>query len=226
MEGLCQRRDLAADWTLQKVMASLNGMIFIICIMAKPKSTKSKITFRPATKPEWKKLTELFGERGACAGCWCMFWRIPRSEYKANSGDGNKRALKKLVDSGAVPGILAFDGDRAIGWCSVAPREEFPGLERARTLKPLDEIPVWSIVCLFVDKEYRRQGVAVKLIDAAAKFVKKSGGRMVEGYPVISRKGMMPDAFAFTGLPSAFEQAGFEIVKKPTPSRAIVRKQV
>ncbi len=207
-------------------MALGQASILVIRSMAISKPTKSKLTFRPATKSEWKSLVELFGERGACAGCWCMFWRLKRSEYTAGQGESNKKRLKKLIDSGAVPGILAFDGDRAIGWCSVAPRQDYPGLERARTLQPLDELPVWSIVCLFVDKEYRRQGVAVKLIDAAAKFVKKSGGRMVEGYPVIARKGLMPDAFAFTGLPSAFEQAGFEIVKRPTPSRAIVRKTV
>lgn len=207
-------------------MASGPATILDFSPMAKTKSTKSKLTFRPATKSEWKNLAELFGERGACAGCWCMFWRLKRSEYTAGQGEGNKKRLKKLIDSGVIPGILAFDGERPIGWCSVAPRQDYPGLERARTLKPLDELPVWSIVCLFVEKEYRRQGVAVKLIDAAAKFVKKSGGRMVEGYPVIARKGLMPDAFAFTGLPSAFEQAGFEIVKRPTPSRAIVRREL
>ena len=194
--------------------------------MAKAKSAKSKITFRVAAKSEWKHLVELFGERGACAGCWCMWWRLKRSEWKTNQGDGNKRLLKKLVDSKSAPGILAFDGDKVIGWCSVGPREDFPGLERSRTLKPLDEIPVWSIVCLFVRKEYRRRGVAVALIAEAARFVKTSGGKMIEGYPVIPRKGSMPDAFAFTGVPGAFEQAGFEVVKRPTPSRAIVRKQL
>ena len=192
--------------------------------MAKSKTPKAKFDFRPATKAEWKQLAELFGERGACAGCWCMWWRLARPVFSANQGDGNKKLLKKLVDAGNTPGILAFDGTQAIGWCSVAPRTEFPRLDSSRTLKALDDFPVWSIVCLFVAKEYRRQGVAVELIKAAARYVKESGGRMVEGYPVISKKGMMPDAFAFNGVPSAFLKAGFEIVKKPTPSRAIVRK--
>ncbi|MGB5106949.1 MAG: GNAT family N-acetyltransferase [Candidatus Zixiibacteriota bacterium] len=169
-------------------------------------------------------MVELFGKRGACAGCWCMWWRLARPVFAANQGDGNKRLLKKIIDAGNIPGILAFDGDEAIGWCSVAPRGEFPRLDSSRTLKPLDDFPVWSIVCLFVAKEYRRKGVAIELIKAAAKFVKQSGGRMVEGYPVIAKEGMMPDAFAFNGVPSAFQKAGFEIVKRPTPSRAIVRK--
>ena len=226
MERLCQRRDLIRFQRNKKVMALFKGILLLSYIMAKTKSPKSKFDFRPASKSEWKNLVELFGERGACAGCWCMWWRLKRSDWKANQGDGNKTLLKKLIDSGSVPGILAFEGKSAIGWCAVAPREEYPGLERSRTLKPLDDKQVWSIVCLFVDKEYRRQGVAVKLIAAAAEFVKKSGGKLVEGYPVISRKGLMPDAFAFTGVPSAFEQAGFEVVKRPTPSRAIVRKRV
>ncbi len=184
----------------------------------------TKLRFAPATKSTWPQLVELFGERGACAGCWCMWWRLKRSEWNAGKGSGNKKSLKKLVDCGAMPGILAFDGKRAIGWCSVGPREEFPGLERSRTLKPIDDQPVWSIVCLFVDKEYRRQGVATALLDAAAKFAKKNGAKIVEGYPVIPRKGEMPDVFAFTGLLSAFEQAGYEVVKRPSASRAIVRR--
>lgn len=184
----------------------------------------SELKFMPATKATWPQLLELFGERGACAGCWCMWWRVKRSEWRTGKVSGNRRALKKLVESGVAPGILAFEGKRAIGWCSVGPRANFPGLERSRTLKPIDDQPVWSIVCLFVDKDYRRQGVATALLDAAAKFAKKHGANIVEGYPVIPRKGEMPDVFAFTGLLSAFEQAGYKIVKETSASRAIVRK--
>ncbi|MCC6961681.1 MAG: GNAT family N-acetyltransferase [candidate division Zixibacteria bacterium] len=184
----------------------------------------TKLKFSPASKSSWPQLLELFGERGACAGCWCMWWRVKRSEWRTGKGAGNRRALKKIVDSGVAPGILAFDGKRAIGWCSVGPRTEFPGLERSRTLKPIDDQPVWSIVCLFVDKDYRRRGVATALLDAAAKFAKKHGASIVEGYPVIPRKGEMPDVFAFTGLLSAFEQADYTVVKRPSASRAIVRR--
>lgn len=184
---------------------------------------KSKFAFRPVGKSDWKNVVDLFGERGACAGCWCMWWRLKRSEWKAGQGDGNKRKLKKLVEAGDAPGVLAFDGDKPIGWCAVAPREEYVAFEKSRTLKPIDDKPVWSIVCLFVDKDYRGQGVAVELIKAAAKHVKKSGGKIVEGYPVIPKKTKMPDVFAFTGVPSAFEKAGFKIVSRPTPSRAIVQ---
>ncbi len=185
---------------------------------------RTRIRFLPATADTWPGLLQLFGKRGACAGCWCMWFRLKRAAWKQGQGDDNKRELQKLVSSGEPTGVLAFDGDRAIGWCSIAPREQYVALQSARTLKPIDDQPVWSIVCLFVAKECRQQGVSLNLIKAAVKFAKSRGANIVEAYPPIYRKERVPDLFAFMGSVSAFERAGFEIVAKPTPSRVIMRR--
>ncbi len=89
---------------------------------------KSKFNFYPVTKENWKDFENLFGEKGACAGCWCMYWRLRRKEYDSLRGAGTKKKMKSLVNNGTIPGILAYDNDKPVGWCSVAPREDFPVL--------------------------------------------------------------------------------------------------
>jgi GNAT superfamily N-acetyltransferase len=130
--------------------------------------------------------------------------------------------MKKIVMAGETPGVLAFIGSEPIGWCSVAPREVFVRLERSHTLKPVDDQQVWSIACLFIAKPFRAQGVSVELLKAAVSYVKKKGGRIVEGYPVEPDK-KWPDAFAWTGVTSAYVKAGFEEVLRRAPSRPIMR---
>ncbi len=180
--------------------------------------------FKPVTSKLWSDFVQLFGERGACGGCWCMHWRLGNKEFEAKKGPGNKRAMKRLIDSGVVPGIIAYADGQPVGWCCVAPREEFPRLARARTLKPVDDKPVWSVVCMFVAKEHRRQGLSVKLLEAATKYVKSEGGKIVEGYPYEPTEGKWADPFVFTGLVSAFKRAGFKEVARPSATRAIMRR--
>lgn len=191
------------------------------------RAVQVKLTFYPATAERWKDVEQLFGARGACGGCWCMVWRLPKREWlanKANSGAGNRRALKRIVDSGDAPGVLAYAGGEPIGWCAVAPRSVYVALERSRTLKPVDDRPVWSVSCLFIARAWRRQGVAAKLLDAAAKFARARGARIIEGYPVEPYSEKMPDVFAWTGLKSSFERAGFREVSRHAPARPILRR--
>jgi len=155
-----------------------------------------------------------------------MLWRLKRSEFEKQKGDKNKAALKAVVDSGEAPGILAYANGGAIGWCAVAPRETYPALDRSRVLKRIDDKPVWSIVCLFIAKEYRRKGVSVELLKAAAEYVRKRGGRLVEGYPVEPRKDAMPDVFAWTGVASAFLKAGFVECERRSETRPIMRRDL
>lgn len=131
--------------------------------------------------------------------------------------------MKAIVNSGEVPGILAYEGGQPVGWCSVAPRMTFPVLNRSRILRKIDETPVWSIVCFFIDKSYRNQGLSVRLLKAAVDYVKQRGGAVLEGYPVEPKKGKMPPAFAWTGLASAFKKAGFEEVTRRSETRPIMR---
>jgi GNAT superfamily N-acetyltransferase len=203
-----------------------------------PEKTPAKqiaLTFLPATPDRWSDVEKLFGERGACGGCWCMSWRLLSADFDAGKGEGNMRALRKLVKDNRVPGILAYDDGRPVAWCSVAPREEFVRLEKHRTLSSnkrsvlagapgqrIDDHPVWSIVCLFIDKPHRRQGVSATLLKAAAKYAFSRGARIVEGYPTAPNQ-VLPDPFIFMGTDSAFRKAGFTEVARPAKTRLIMR---
>ncbi len=184
---------------------------------------RSKYKFFPVTTERWKDFEKLFGDKGACAGCWCMYWRLKQSVLDAQKGNGNKRAIKKIIGSGKIPGILAYSEGEPIGWCSVAPREDFSRLDNSRILKPVDEKTVWSVVCFFIHKDHRKKGLSTALLNAAKKFVKSSGGKILEGYPVEPKKDKMPDAFAWTGISSAFQSAGFKEVARRSETRPIMR---
>jgi len=183
----------------------------------------SNLRFHPLTSERWTDVERLFGERGACGGCWCMFWRLARSDFIGQRGEMNRKTFKSLVGSGSVPGILAYARDEPVGWCSVAPRENFARLENSRILKQIDDKPVWSVVCFFVAKPFRRKGMSVKLLEAAVEYVKRQGGRIVEGYPFDHQKDRTPDPFVYTGLASAFRKAGFVEAARRSKNRPIMR---
>lgn len=184
---------------------------------------KSKFKFYPVTKINWKDFENLFGEKGACAGCWCMYWRMRRKDYDLQRGSGTKKKMKNLVNNGTVPGIIVYDNNKPVGWCSVAPREDFPVLENSRVLKRIDEKPVWSIVCFFIQKEFRKKGLSLELLNAAITFVKMNKGKIIEGYPVEPKSGKTADVFAWTGLASAFRKAGFKELERRSETRPIMR---
>lgn len=184
------------------------------------------LRFHSLTEDRWADLETLFGERGACGGCWCMYWRLQRAEFERRKGQGNKQSMRRLVAGGEAPGILAYAGQEPIGWCAIAPRESYPKLERSRVLRRIDDEPVWSVTCLFVKKEYRNRGVSVQLLRAAVEFARARGATVVEGYPAEPKRGRMPDVFAWTGLVSAFESAGFVERARGSPTRPIMRFEI
>ena len=181
------------------------------------------LEFHPLTRIRLKDLEELFGPRGACEGCWCMWWRMPRAEFMKNRGKRNKEALRNVIDSGRIPGILAYIQGKPVGWCAVSPREDYPALERSRVCKRVDDKPVWSVVCFFVAKEFRHRRIMVKLLQAVIDYVGKEGGRIVEGYPKEVEKKETSDTFVYTGVASAFRRAGFEEVTRRSGNRPIMR---
>jgi GNAT superfamily N-acetyltransferase len=182
----------------------------------------SDLEFQPLTTERWADFETLFGKRGAYGGCWCMWWRTTRAQFEKQKGEGNRQAMKAIVWSGRVPGIMAYLAGEPVGWCSVAPREEYASLNRSYMLKRLDDAPVWSIVCLFVTREYRGKGLAVKLVRAAVTYVEGQGGEVVEAYPTVPRSGRLPPVSSFMGFPGLFEQAGFVQCARPSESRAIM----
>jgi len=184
------------------------------------------LEFRPLTPETWRDFEQLFGKNGACGGCWCMWWRQTRREFDERHGEKNRRAMKRLVDSGEVPGVLAYADGEVLGWCSVAPRESFSSLNRSRVLKRLDDVPVWSVVCLFLARRHRRLGLTTELIRGALDHVRRSGGKVVEAYPTRPRGKTLEAVSSFMGVPVSFERAGFEECARPSEAKVVMRYHI
>jgi GNAT superfamily N-acetyltransferase len=152
-----------------------------------------------------------------------MWWRLTRSEFSQRQYAGNKRTIKRIITTGQEPGILAYADGEPIGWCAIALREAYPSLERSRVLQRVDDQSVWSITCFYVTRDYRRQGVTGQLLEAAVKFARKRGAKIVEGYPIDSGGEKKDTVSVFTGLASTFVQAGFVEVARRSPTRPIMR---
>ena len=182
-----------------------------------------ELEIHPVTPERWDDFEQLFGPRGAIGGCWCMWWRIKRKDFEQQQGDGNHAAMRSIVDADKVPGILAYLNGKAVAWCSVAPREDFPVLDRSPILKRVDDQEVWSVVCFFMAKDYRQQGLAGRMLKAAVKYAAQNGARIVEGYPITPKKDQAPDMYIFTGLESTFIKAGFEEVARRSATRPVMR---
>jgi GNAT superfamily N-acetyltransferase len=192
--------------------------------MAAGRILARSLKFHRLTPGHWSDFEHLFGKSGAYGGCWCMWWRCKRSEFEKRGGTGNRRAMKRIVESGTVPGILAYVEGEPVAWCSVAPREDYPSLNRSSVLKRLDDTPVWSIVCFFVARGFRGRGIGLPLIKAAVDHARKHGARVIEAYPTVPRKGQLPPVSSFMGIPSVFARAGFVECARPSASKVVLRR--
>src|SRR4051794_29974547 len=99
-----------------------------------------KLRIVPLTDDLWPAVEDLFGEKGACNGCWCMYWRIG-AEYRRQPPEANKAAFREVVRDGPPPGLLAFQGDIPVGWCQLTPRSSLDWLEKSRPLRRVDTVP-------------------------------------------------------------------------------------
>jgi GNAT superfamily N-acetyltransferase len=174
--------------------------------------------FHPLTPDRWDDLVALFEHHGNPGYCWCMTWRITSAQYKQLNSTGRKQALESLVKAGTPTGILAYRHGEPVGWCSVAPRETYARLERSSTLKRIDDLPTWSVVCFFVKREVRGRGLSLLLLRSAVAYAVSQGAEIVEGYPVESNQ-----SYRFMGSPSTFEQAGFRDAAIAANGRRIMR---
>lgn len=178
-----------------------------------------RLTIRPFKPDLWPALEDLFGKKGACNGCWCMYWRIGAT-YRRNPPEKNKSAFLEIVKHGPPPGLIAFDGDKAVGWCQLTRRDALPWLDRKSRLKRVDEAPVWSLSCFYVRIGYRKKGVASALVAAALKAAKRAKAPALEAYPLDADK--TPSASS-TGYTTTFARAGFRVVARHVPARPIMR---
>lgn len=196
--------------------------------MSHPPQPVSDVQVFPATAERWDDLEQLFGKNGASAGCWCMFWRLKRSESSKLKGEGNKARLKAMTLANQVPGVLAYKGEKAVGWCSIGPRQDYQALENSRLLQRVDDQPVWSIVCFFVHKDNRKQGVKHALLAGAVEYARSQGARIIEAYPIDMQSELLQGKrltgySGYMGIASVFRSLGFVEVQRASETQLIMR---
>lgn len=180
-----------------------------------------KLTVRPLTPDLWPAFEDLFGKAGACNGCWCMYWRLGAA-YHQRPRARNKADFRALVKRGPPPGLLAFDGELAVGWCQLTPRKALPYLDSARFTRRVDDAPVWAISCFYIRRGYRNRGVTAALVAAALKAAKRAAAPAVEAYPIDTVQPGAPSNL-YTGIASTFARAGFKTAVRRVPHRPIMR---
>ena len=191
------------------------------------------IDVRPLTAETWDALAALFREGGDARWCWCQHWRLRSKDMAAAKVPALRARLRAQAESDQPPGLVAFDGDRAVGWVSLGPRTDFERIVRSRVIPAIDDRPVWSIVCFAVSSTARGRGVARALLEGAIAYARARGAEALEAYPVRLDGGepVHPDA-AFTGTLPMFERAGFEVAAErasdPSASnqRVVVRREL
>ena len=184
------------------------------------------IDCRPLTAERWDDLERLFGpERGAVAGCWCLWFKLRRPDWDALGRAGRKAAFKAQVEGGPPPGVLGYAGDQAVGWCAVEPRDAYPVILRSRARQPIDDRPAFAITCFYLAPRWRRQGLMRPLIRGALELARARGAELVEAYPLDPGPGQRP-SLKFTGVASAFRGEGFVEVARRSGVRVIMRREL
>lgn len=177
------------------------------------------LTFHPVTPERLPDLRRFSEQHGKFRYCSCMRWRLTSGDYQHSTKESRIATLDDLVSHNTPVGILAYLDGEPVGWCSIAPRETYAALERYRALPCLDNQPVWSIVCFFIDSHTRRHGVTLGLLRAAVDYARSQGAQIVEGYPVEPG----PRLYTYMGAPSTFLRAGFRDVTPPGQLRQVMR---
>lgn len=182
----------------------------------------------PLTPDRWDAVAALFGEGGDPKSCWCMFWRIRSKDWSFANTRETRAGFQRLVEEGRdpAPGLLALRDGQAVGWVSVAPRDDYERLTNSRVRPKIDDLPVWSVVCFVVSKSERGNGLTSLLLDAATTYALDHGAPGLEAYPVDTRGGRVPAALGYTGLLSTFEAAGFRVVREIDSPQSKVRRVI
>jgi ribosomal protein S18 acetylase RimI-like enzyme len=187
----------------------------------------NKLRIEPLTAERFGDLEQVFAARGCSVArnCWCMYYRVSgptKPPPGMTLGQARRADFKALVDAGVPTGILAYRDGQPVGWLSFGPREDYAKLARSPVMKPVDEQPVWSIVCFVVPSAFRGQGVAHALLRGAIAFARERGIKLLEAYPV-DKPARTDDENMWFGAKSMFDAAGFEEVARRKPERPVVR---
>lgn len=176
-----------------------------------------RIETHPATVDRFDDVRAVLGPRDPDSpACWCLAYRVPNQEQRTLTGEDRPARLLRYAQEGTPPGVVAYVDDEPAGWCSVSPRATHHRLMHSRTIPTVDDLPVWSIVCLVVRPAFRRQGLARHLLDGAVEYARSQGAPAVEAYPVDPQGARLSSALAYVGTTGIFESAGFERVVATT----------
>jgi GNAT superfamily N-acetyltransferase len=178
-----------------------------------------RLQFHPVTLERLPDLARFSEGHGKFRYCSCMRWRMTSAQFKSSTKDDRVVALERLVETGTPVGVLAYAEDEPVGWLSIAPRETYAALERYGALPRIDDAPVWSVVCFFIDRHFRRQGATLGLLRAAVEHARSNGAKILEGYPVEPGTRL----YTYMGSPSTFRSAGFHDVTPPGQARLVMR---
>jgi GNAT superfamily N-acetyltransferase len=180
--------------------------------------SSSRLVFKEVDQDHWNDLVLLFEARGGPKSCWCMVWRANAAGAKRRDGESRKAALRLRVVAGVPAGILGYHHGVPVAWCSIAPR---PTYRRLGGPEDFVENPdaVWSLVCLFIKREYRGQRVTDQLLQAAITHARQRGATTVEAYPVDPES----PSYRFMGFVSTFKKAGFKKVGDVGTRRHVMR---
>jgi GNAT superfamily N-acetyltransferase len=189
----------------------------------------------PLTPDRIVDLATLFDQGGDPKWCWCSYFRVRGRDWTNSTGAENRLVLEAAAEAlaaeGRAPGLLASRDGVVVGWVSVGPRSDYERLAFSKVLAPVDDRPVWSIVCFVVGRRARGQGVSAALLDAAVGYARAHGATLLEAYPVDTGGDRVPAANAYHGTLSMFERAGFVVVERrqwnaTSPVRPIVRLEL
>ncbi|MGV9376287.1 GNAT family N-acetyltransferase [Nonomuraea sp. NPDC003707] len=187
----------------------------------------STLTVKELSEKTWDDFEAVLGTNGAARGCWCMHWRLSIAEWTEGKGEGNKQAMRRLARREPVPGVVVYENDTPVAWCSLGPRSSFPRLERSPLLANIDDEAVCAITCVFVQRKHRGSGLLPNILEAVCEYAASAGYPTAEGYPIEPRDGKRAGAdTAMTGIASAFLSAGFSEVARPRCDRPIMRRKL
>lgn len=178
----------------------------------------------------WNELETVFGTKGDASSCWCQWFKLSRADWDAATRDQTRALLHDQVQTGS-PGVIARIGEEPIGWAAVEPFSAYPALARSPITRRREGDPdvseVWAVTCFVVRLEYRRQGVARALLAGALDHARARGARVIEGYPVDPEvRPSLSAAERYHGTVSLFRDAGFEVVRRPSATRAVMRREL
>lgn len=165
----------------------------------------------PVTPERFEDFADVVNRSRRANHCWCLSHRLRTREIEALGSGSREQAMRRLCEGEHPPGVVGYRDGEPVGWCNIGPRTEITRLVGSRLIRPLDELPVWSIVCVVVRPGHRRQGVTAPLLDGAVAYAALSGAPAVEAYPV-DPPGRMDLTMAFVGTKAMFQRAAFQVV--------------